>query len=179
VTNSESRDFADYARRVYAWAYRVLGRHHDALDVVQDVYMKWNRQCARERPGRIGQWLRTVTLNRAIDVHRRRKFGAAPLDGEAPERPAPRGQSHTGPSAPGDSVSKELEREDLRNQVNEVLHSLTPLQRSVLVGKVYDELTFAEIAAEMDLAVSTVKTHYLRAVKALRDRLTPDWGGPR
>jgi DNA-directed RNA polymerase specialized sigma24 family protein len=40
---------------------------------------------------------------------------------------------------------------------------------------VYDEMTFAEIAAELSVAISTVKTHYLRAVQAVRDRLRPRW----
>ena len=52
------------------------------------------------------------------------------------------------------------------------LERLTEAQRAVMVAKVYDGLTFPQIAAEMDLAVPTVKTHYLRALSAIRDRLT-------
>ena len=55
------------------------------------------------------------------------------------------------------------------------LRKLTEIQRAVLVAKVYDTMTFAQIAAELDLAVSTVKTHYLRAVRALRNQLEPRW----
>ena len=43
----------------------------------------------------------------------------------------------------------------------------------MVVAKVYESMTFAEIALELDLAVSTVKTHYLRALQSLRDRLRP------
>ena len=45
----------------------------------------------------------------------------------------------------------------------------------MLIAKVYDGLTFAQIAAELKLAVPTVKTHYLRALSAVRDRLTRRW----
>ena len=45
------------------------------------------------------------------------------------------------------------------------------MQRSVLTAKVHDDLTFAQIAAEHGLAVPTVKTHYLRALRTLRARL--------
>jgi DNA-directed RNA polymerase specialized sigma24 family protein len=39
------------------------------------------------------------------------------------------------------------------------------------MAKVFDEETFAEIAAGMGLAVSTVKTHYLRGLQTLREVL--------
>ena len=54
---------------------------------------------------------------------------------------------------------------------------LTDVQQAVLVAKVYDEMTFAAVASELGLAVSTVKTHYLRAVRAVGDRLELRWGG--
>jgi DNA-directed RNA polymerase specialized sigma24 family protein len=41
----------------------------------------------------------------------------------------------------------------------------------VLIARTYEGLTFAEIAVELGIAVPTVKTHYLRAVSAVRDRL--------
>jgi len=75
-----------------------------------------------------------------------------------------------------DDVTVEpLDRATLRQDIAAALDRLTDIQRSVLVAKVYDEMTFAEIAAEMSVAVSTVKTHYLRAVQVVRDRLRPRW----
>jgi len=68
-----------------------------------------------------------------------------------------------------------LDVETLRHDVTAGLAKLSDLQRSVLVAKVYDEMTFAEIAAELDVAVSTAKTHYLRAVRTIRDRLQSRW----
>jgi RNA polymerase sigma factor (sigma-70 family) len=68
-----------------------------------------------------------------------------------------------------------LDRATLREDIASALDRLSDIQRSVLVAKVYDEMTFAAIAAEMNVAVSTVKTHYLRAVQAVRDRLRPRW----
>ena len=63
-----------------------------------------------------------------------------------------------------------------RQLIAAAMDKLSEVQRGVLVAKVYDEMTFAEIAAELDLALSTVKTHYLRAVRAVRDRLERRWG---
>ena len=152
--------FEAYTGDVYAWAYRVLGRHHDALDVVQDVFVKWAGQCRREPPAEPRGWLRRVTLNHAIDLRRRRHLAVEPL-GRARE-PAP---------APKETIDEET----LRDDIAVALDGLTEMQRSVLVAKVYDGLTFAQIAAELRVAASTAKTHYLRAVRAVRDRLAPRW----
>ena len=74
---SEARDqvgevFERYTHEVYGWAYRLLGRHHDALDVVQDVFVRWNNQCTQAPPRQPRGWLRKVTLNRALDIGRSR-----------------------------------------------------------------------------------------------------------
>ncbi len=157
--------FETHAADVYSWAYRVLGRHHDALDVVQDVFVRWVKQCGDTPPTQPRGWLRRVTLNRAIDLCRRRHPGvAAPddaLDGLA--------------YADGGSQDAAVDRSDLRNDISSALDKLTDVQRGVLVAKVYDELSFSQIASELGLAVTTVKTHYVRAVAAVGDRLRPRW----
>lgn len=155
--------FEEYARRVYGWAYRLLGHHHDALDVVQDVFVSWMRQCAREVPRQPCGWLRTVTMNRAMTLRRG--------DAARPNRPL----TNELPAAALARPFAEADQTVLRGAVNTALDELTEIQRCVLVAKVYDGLTFRKIAEEQELAVSTVKTHYLRAVRALRDRLQPDW----
>ncbi len=163
VEGSSSGGFEQYAGQVYGWAYRFLGRHHDALDVVQDVFLRWDQQCSQARPLQPRGWLRRVTLNRAIDVSRKRQTGADSMT-----------LIMKMPTA-DEATVEPLDRATLRQDIASALDRLTDIQRSVLVAKVYDEMTFAEIATEMSVAVSTVKTHYLRAVQAVRDRLRPRW----
>jgi RNA polymerase sigma factor (sigma-70 family) len=169
TTCKDSSAFQQHRDDVYRWAYRLLGRHHDALDVAQDVFVRWSQatgadsrdvkpsmlassQAAFENPR---AWLRRVTINRAIDVMRARTTAIALAE-----------QPQLGPH-----ITDDLERAELRQEITLALESLTDSQRSVLVSKVFDDLTFAQIAAEQGLAIPTVKTHYLRAVIALRDRL--------
>jgi RNA polymerase sigma-70 factor (ECF subfamily) len=161
--------FEQYTGDVYGWAYRLLGRHHDALDVVQDVFLRWDAQCARRRPEQPRGWLRRVTLNRAIDLRRRRTTSEMPAGAEASPMIASVSEVT--------SAETGLDRETLRHDVAQALDAVSELQRGVLVAKIYDELTFAQIADELGVAISTVKTHYLRAVRAVRDRLRQRWAG--
>ena len=160
IANIESvRIFAQHRDEVYRWAHRLVGRHHDALDVAQDVCVKW-AAAARDSPpiDNPRAWLRRVTINRAIDAVRARTTAmAASIDAAVP----------CTASAGVDA----LEREELRRDVALALEPLTDMQRSVLIAKTYEGLTFAEIAVDLGVAVPTVKTHYLRAVSAVRDRL--------
>jgi len=164
IADPSEGGFEQYTADVYGWAYRLLGRHHDALDVVQDVFVRWDAQCARKSPTQPRGWLRRVTLNRAIDLRRRR-------------RARPESAEEVGELvATQASTTAHLDHELLRSDIAIALDQLSDSQRSVLVAKVYDEMTFSQIATELDLAVPTVKTHYLRAVRIVRDRLRQRWG---
>ncbi len=157
-------DFSRHSREVYGWAYRVLGRHHDALDVVQDVFLRWMRTNDKPPLSSNRAWLRRVTLNRSIDVFRGRRAKTLPnelLDAK--------------PASRVDSASAQAERDELRRDVATGLESISDVQRSILIAKTFDGLTFARIAEEHGVSVSTAKTHYLRAVRAIRDQLQTRW----
>lgn len=159
---STSNVYELYAPQVYGWAYRFLGRHHDALDVVQDVFLKWMAQCTRGTPDRPRGWLRRVTVNRAIDVARQR-------------RETPEADIQVADRDGDEQALVRSDREVLREDVATAMQRLPEMQRAVLVAKVYDELTFAQVADELDISVSTAKTHFLRALTAMRERLRVRW----
>jgi RNA polymerase sigma-70 factor (ECF subfamily) len=164
VRDSTAAAYEAYRNDVYAWAYRLLGRHHDALDVVQDVFLRWNDQCSAETPANARGWLRRVTLNRAIDIHR----------GQMSRKTAGIESELFDPKSVA-QVGDHLDDSQLRHDVSSALDTLTDMQRNVLVAKVYDSLTFSEIADELGISGSTAKTHYLRALRAVRRRLAPRW----
>ena len=163
MSSAATRQFERYTDDIYGWAYRLVGRHHDALDVVQDVFLRWAEQCGRQPPDSPRGWLRRVTLNRSVDLIRRRRAESDGLQAAGkPEQSTPEGLE------PADVAA-------LRDEIAGALAVLTDAQRSVLIAKVYDGQTFAQIAADLGVAVPTVKTHYLRAVRAVRDRLGDRW----
>ncbi len=167
-----NESFEAYRRDVFAWAYRLLGNDHDADDVVQDVYLRWDQQCQVALPVHARGWLRRVTLNRAVDVHRRPGANSARLDSA----------DHCDVRCDARRTSTTNLRQDLaldhaalRSDLATAMNELTDMQRSVLIAKVFDGLTFAGIATEHGLAVSTVKTHWLRAVRTLAAQLRDRW----
>ncbi len=145
--------FEAHRGAVFGWAYRVVRNHHDAMDVTQEVFVKWWRaRNSAAMPENPTAWLRRVTINDSLNLCRRRKRTRTSGDATVPERIAEK-----------QSVGAE-EAETLTR----ALDAMTELQRGVLIAKVYDDHTFSEIARQMQLAIPTVKTHYLRALKAAR-----------
>lgn len=154
-SHREADGYQQHAEEVYAWALRIVGRHHDALDVAQDVFLQWQKQCDRATPRAPRAWLRRTTTNRAIDFVRKRGKERALTQAIDPiaGRDMRAGQGGVG---------------DENQPLGLALDELSEMQRMVLLAKVFDEMTFANIASELELAVPTVKTHYLRALQALR-----------
>jgi RNA polymerase sigma-70 factor (ECF subfamily) len=147
----ESNTDADTRKRVYQWCYRLLRNHHDALDATQEVLLRsFTRSSTTVENQRA--WLRRVTINHCIDLVRKR----------GPSGPL--GASHLDSS----SVSGQVADRELHRAIVDGLSRLSDRQRAVLVAKVYDHETFSAIADAMGLSVSSVKTHYLRALDALR-----------
>lgn len=148
--------------QIYRWAYRLLRNHEDALDATQDVLLKWLR--TGDQPlASPGAWLRRTTVNHCIDLLRRRKHV---------ERPQPSPPAH-GPEQVGPP------EQAWRARLTAALAGLSEQQRTVLLAKVYDDASFADVATDLGLSVSTVKTHFVRAVQAMRAALGAAWENER
>jgi RNA polymerase sigma-70 factor (ECF subfamily) len=151
--------FEEHRAQVYAWAYRFSQNHHDALDICQEVSIKWWQANGKgQPPANLVAWLRRVTVNLAIDAIRARN-----------NRTHQTQDGQFEPSVLGNS--RELVKQETTRQIASALESLTERQRLVVVAKVYDGCTFAQIAEQMGLSLPTIKTHYLRALRTLCAKL--------
>lgn len=151
------RLFRDHRERVYRWALGLCGRHADAADICQEVFLRSLMSRPRFDNGRAAAgWLRRVTSNVAIDRWRSRRSVAELLPETSSSAIAP------------DELAAQSE-EAVRTR--DAIAALSEQQQLVLLAKMFDGRTFAEIAAEQGLAVPTVKTHYLRALQAIRREL--------
>lgn len=147
--------FEAHRARIYRWAYGLCRRHDDAADVVQEAFVR----LVETRPdlpndGAAVAWLRRVAERVIVDRWR----SAAVRE----RRIVPFGEPATENTTRDDETSE---------AVRDALQKLSQQQRLVILAKFYDDLTFAETATELGISVPTAKTHYLRALAALRDRL--------
>lgn len=151
--------FRRYRERVYRWAFGMCGQHADASDVCQEVFMRaLIRQPRLENETASLGWLRRVTTTIAIDRWRSRRGSRVRHGAEIAAGVEERADEHAAVQESAEQIRRALDR-------------LSEQQRLVLVAKEFDDRTFSQIAEELGITVSTVKTHYVRALEALRREL--------
>jgi RNA polymerase sigma-70 factor, ECF subfamily len=156
-----------WERPIYALAYRVLGREEDARDVSQEAFLR----AFRALPGFKGQakfssWLYRITLNLCRDWIRRRNRSRelqAPEGIDVIELAAEQG--------PTESVEDLVSRKDLTRRVAVAMQALSEDQRTTIVLKEYEGLTFQEISDLLGVPLSTVKTRLYQGLTVLRREL--------
>jgi len=155
-----------HSRRVYRIALAYLRRPDDALDVVQETFVKAYRSAARWDPAsEVAPWLTRIAVNQAIDTYRRRRRR------RELEAPLPEGDRFVAADTWQASPEVRLRGREAAEGISWALLSLSDTQRAVFVMRHYDEMDLAEIAAALGLPLGTVKSSLHRAVHRLRDRL--------
>jgi RNA polymerase sigma-70 factor (ECF subfamily) len=141
--------------RVFSIALRILGDSGVAEEVAQDVFLELHRTLARlENEEHVTAWLRRVACHRATDALRRR---------------AARGDAAAEEYQDGMAL-RPLVRDflPLMNRVEQLLLTLPPAQRSVMVMRFQEDLEPEDIAVELKMPLATVRSYLQRAVKMVR-----------
>jgi RNA polymerase sigma-70 factor (ECF subfamily) len=131
----------------------------DAEDVVQEAFVRfWRHQ--RALPGDPVALLVTSVRRAAFDRARRDLRRTA-----REERVAEGEENHPA------LFATSLENDDRRAAIESALQRLPAEQREVLVLKIWSELTFEEIATQLDIPPNTAASRYRYALAALRKEL--------
>jgi RNA polymerase sigma-70 factor (ECF subfamily) len=134
---------------------RKLGNAFDAADLAHDVYLQLMRKGQLPPTGESRRHLTQIANGLVIDLYRRRQIESAYLQALAllPE-----------PSAP-DEETRALAIEALI-QIDAALHSLPPKARQALLLCKLDGLSYREIAAELQVSVSSVEKYIAAGLMA-------------
>ena len=158
--------FRRYRVVAYRVAYRLLGREADALDAVQDGFIKALTHLDRFRGhSSFKTWLLRIVSNAAIDLGRRRKREGW---NDHPEPISSTGQVEVDDHPPPDSG---LERADLRRLIEAALARLPAVQRQTFVLHVDGELSYREVADALGISIGTVMSRLYYARQKLKTLL--------
>jgi RNA polymerase sigma-70 factor (ECF subfamily) len=156
--------FNQYHKKVYSIAYGVLGQREEALDAVQEVFIKLSRSIQNFKgKSKFYTYLYRMTINTAIDLTRKRgKFHVSSLDQEE------RLQVPDGDEERPDRI---LFRKELEGRVKSAMEKLPNDQRTAIVLREAEGLTYQEMAEAMGCSIGTVmsRLHYGR--KRMRELL--------
>lgn len=151
--------------RLYRIALGYLRQPDDALDVVQETFVKAYVHAARwDGAADVAPWLTRIAVNQAIDFYRRgkrRRASEEPLEESSPRLPV----------VGGPSAERRVMGREIGERVGSAVRSLPERQRAVFVLRHYQELSLEEIARTLDMSLGTVKSALHRAIARLRERL--------
>ncbi len=143
-------------RKVFNVAYKFVGKHDEAEDLTQDIFLKIFKALATfDRRANFQTWIISISRNLCIDHYRSvrkerqtiaRDVDAGDLQPVSVER---------GPYAAA-------EHQDLRAMLRQALHTLPATLRTAVVLRDLQELSYQEIADHLHLPEGTVKSRINR-----------------
>jgi RNA polymerase sigma-70 factor (ECF subfamily) len=150
-----------HAQAVFAFLLNLTRNKEDTRDLMQELFLKLGRQPALLEGMREPRaYLLRLAHNAAIDLFRRR----AARD---------RYQEQAGDSGEFFAPSDDPDEAAFRRAIAEAMEELPPEQRAVVHLKLWEDLTFDEIAKVLDISINTAGSRYRYALDKLRQRLRP------
>ncbi len=153
-----------YQRRFYRLAYGYLRDHEEALDAVQEAFIKIYRARGSWEPkANPFTWAYRIVANQCVDLLRKRKGIQVSLD----EEDSHEARTLTDPRT-ADPLIVQVNREE-RERIMEAVLMLPPRQREIIILRHYEDMSLQEIAEVQGCALGTVKSSLHRAVATLKE----------
>jgi len=160
-----------YRSKVFSMIYGMVQNEQDAWDLAQEGFIKAWRSIHRFKgQASFYTWLYRIVTNVAIDSLRRKGFkktaefddhiAASEVEPGSKTVPTPDPLPHHG-----------LEREEIRQRIEQAISRLSPEHRAVIVMKEIEELQYNEIAEALGCSIGTVMSRLFYARKKLQTLL--------
>ena len=175
VQDDDPGAFAELVDRfgplVFGRFVRQLNDRQDAEDLTQEVFLRLYRHRKRYQPSaKFATWLFHITQNVARNALRsRRRHPWVRLNWPADDEPG--GERFLTRTC--EAPSRPMERRELAGIVRTAVSGLAARQRTALELHQFHDLTYAEVARELDMTPKAAKSLLYRARNQLRDHLTP------
>ena len=163
--------FERYHRRAYALAFGVLRHQDDALDVVQDAFIKAHKHLDKfEGTSSFYTWLYRIVMNLAID-HLRKHRRVSPVELDEQQLANHAGDDALLPKLLGGNPGRALLDKEIRARIDEALGELSDNHRAVLVMRELEGLSYEEMAQAMGCSKGTIMSRLFHARKNMQKRL--------
>jgi len=150
-----------YRRKVFNVAYTFVGKHDEAEDLTQDIFIKVFRSLKSfDRRANFQTWLISVSRNMCIDHYRSVRKERQTIDRNIDA-------DVLRPVSPEPPMILRIEQRDRVQLLREALQALKPMLRTAIVMRDLKEMSYSEIAKELQLPEGTVKSRINRGRREL------------
>ncbi|MEJ8816446.1 RNA polymerase sigma factor [Lacibacter sp. H407] len=155
--------FEKYRNQLFAYLYKVTKSKELSEEIVLDVFLKlWHGREAITEIQNFEAFLYKVAHNKAIDFFRAAKRSQAlqqALWQAITEAPAT------------DNADNRLIYKNTDALIKEAINQLSPQRKKVFELRHYEDMSYAEIAATLNLSSNTVRNHLAASLQFIREYL--------
>lgn len=164
-----------YQHRLVTVLEHQVGKRGQAEDLAQDVFLRVFRARHRYEPAaKFSTWLFTIANNVASNAlrsqSRKREVQMAPKSHTFDD---PVTLDELAQAASGLMPARQLDKAELREVVKAALATLNERQRMAVLLNKFEEMSYVDIAAAMDMTPQAIKSLLSRARENLREVLEP------
>jgi RNA polymerase sigma-70 factor (ECF subfamily) len=164
-----------YQNRLVTVLEHLVGKRGQAEDLAQEVFLRVYRARQTYVPGaKFSTWLFTIANNVAANASRsrsrRREVQVAPTDHDDDQ---PATIDELALAASGLMPGRQLDKAELREVVQAALATLSERQRLAVLLNKFEGMSYADIAATMEMSPQAIKSLLCRARENLRQVLEP------
>ena len=143
-------------RKVFNVAYKFVGKHDEAEDLTQDIFLKIFKALKTfDRRANFQTWIISISRNLCIDHYRSVRKERQTIARDVDSNDLQPATTERGPYA-------QAEHQDLRAQLRQALETLPVTLRTAVVLRDLQELSYQEIADRLGLPEGTVKSRINR-----------------
>lgn len=152
-----------YQKPLLNFIYRYVGNRHTAEDLTQEVFLRIYQAASRFEPmARVSTWIFKIAVNlckNELKTHQRRSRLLQDL--------------HETADLHGDSkLGVMVENRQMQQETMEALNNLPESQRVAMLLRIFEGMSYKEIASVMETSISSVESLIFRARTRLKQLLS-------
>ncbi|MFP4291352.1 MAG: RNA polymerase sigma factor [Cyclobacteriaceae bacterium] len=153
--------FRTYYSPLCRTVFNIVHDSDAAEDIVQDVFVKvWRKREQMDAGGYIKAYLYRSSINTALNYLEKNRRNRSMDD--SPDAHA--SYSHN-------STDDIISQQEVSKSIDQALQALPPKCRTVFSLSRFEEMSYAEIAAQLDISVKAVEKHMGKALRLMREHL--------
>ena len=157
--------FERYYREIYAYIFKQCRDKELAMDLTQDTFVAAFRgiRSFNENKSGFRTWLYRVASNKITDYYRSRIFHRRSFDISLDETPE---------FSDDTDILEQLTERDTVRQIMEIISQFDAERIRIFRKKIFEEQTFSQIAQDLSLPESTIKTRYYSMIRKIKKELS-------
>jgi RNA polymerase sigma-70 factor (ECF subfamily) len=164
--------FERYHRRAFAVALGVVKNPQDALDIVQDAFVKVYKHIdGFQGSSSFYTWLYRITMNLAID-HIRKNRHTTEFDDRV-EHSSEGANELISPSVQESNPRQNVDRKELSKHIQQALNSLPEYHQAVILLREVEGLSYEEMSKVLKVPKGTVMSRLFHARRKMQECLQP------